>query len=113
MYALNLSADNRILSATLEQYAAPGQPLVEELPSGNIIDWRYMGGEYVYDPISEPVVYVTADRRYNIGDLIEDNGEMFEVISIILAGSKLILGSNIKQITLEEYINKKIEEGTV
>ena len=54
MFALNLSADNRILSATFEQYASPGQPLVEELPDGNIVDYRYENNEYIYDPLPEP-----------------------------------------------------------
>ena len=54
MYALNLSEDNRILSATLEQFAAPGQPIVETLPAGNIGDWLYVNGEYVYDPLPPP-----------------------------------------------------------
>ena len=55
MYALNLSDDNRILSATFEKYAAKGQPCVEELPEGDISDYFYINGEYVYDPLPEPV----------------------------------------------------------
>ena len=55
MYALNLDpADKRILSATFEQYAAPGQPIVETLPEGDISDYRYVDGEYVYDPLPKP-----------------------------------------------------------
>ncbi len=110
MYALNLSADNRILSATFEQFAAPGQPLVEALPDGNICDYRYIDGEYVYDPIPEPEVFELASRRYAVGELIENGSELYETISIIPAGSKLIPGSNIRKITLEEYVNRKVEE---
>ena len=110
MFALNLSADNRILSATYEQYAAPGQPLVEELPEGNLLDYRYEDGEYVYDPIPEPEVFELASRRYSIGELIENGSELYETISTIPAGSKLIPDSNIRKITLEEYINRKVEE---
>lgn len=54
MFALNLSADNRILSATFEQYAASGQPLVETLPDGNIVDYCYENNEYIYDPLPKP-----------------------------------------------------------
>lgn len=116
MYLILLDDNNRIVAArdyTPGEDIPDGHIPTNSLPPGDMHDYRYEDGEFVYDPIPAPVVYVTADRRYNVGDLIEDNGEMFEVISIILAGSKLIPGSNIKQITLEEYINKKIEESTV
>ena len=53
-YALNLSADGRILSATFAKYAPAGAVLVDELPEGNIADYRYENGVYVYDPV--PVV---------------------------------------------------------
>ena len=52
-YALNLAEDNRILSATYEQYAPADAVLVDELPDGNIADYLYQDGEYVYDPLPE------------------------------------------------------------
>ena len=55
-YALNLAEDGRILSATYEKYAPKDAVLVDELPEGNIADYRYADGEYVHDPIPvEPV----------------------------------------------------------
>lgn len=54
MYALNLAKDNRILSATFEQYATEDMPKVDTLPEGNITDYKYVDGEYVYDPLPEP-----------------------------------------------------------
>lgn len=53
-YALNLDADGRILSATYETYAAPGMPIVEVLPDGDITDYKYIDGSYVYDPLPKP-----------------------------------------------------------
>lgn len=53
-YALNLGDDGRILSATYETYAAPGMPLVETLPDGDISDYKYINSEYVYDPLPKP-----------------------------------------------------------
>lgn len=53
-YALNLAEDGRILSATFEKYAAKDQPLVETLPEGNIADYLYVDGQYVYDPLPKP-----------------------------------------------------------
>lgn len=54
MYALNLDTDNRILSATFEQYATDDMPKVETLPDGDITDYLYVDGKYIYDPLPEP-----------------------------------------------------------
>ena len=53
-YALNLADDGRILSATFEEFAPADAVLVEELLEGNLADYRYVDGEYVYDPL--PVI---------------------------------------------------------
>ena len=63
-YALNLNSDNRILSATYDQFAPASQPRVDELPEGDISDYKYVDGEYVYDPLPvppEPTPEPTAD----------------------------------------------------
>jgi hypothetical protein len=51
-YALNLAEDNRILSAwvVLPNGNYDGMPIVEELPEGDITDYRYINKQYVYDP---------------------------------------------------------------
>lgn len=54
LYALNLGEDGRILSATKDQYGAEGQPRVTELPEGNIADYKYIDGKFVYDPLPQP-----------------------------------------------------------
>ena len=55
-YALNLAEDGRILSATYEKYAPEDAVLVDELPEGNVADYRYVDGAFVHDPIPvEPV----------------------------------------------------------
>lgn len=53
-YALNLAEDGRILSATFAKYAPSYAVQVDTLPEGNIADYLYNGGEYVYDPLPEP-----------------------------------------------------------
>lgn len=53
-YALNLAEDGRILSATFEKYAPKNAVLVDTLPDGDISDYRYVNGEYVYEPLPEP-----------------------------------------------------------
>lgn len=60
LYALNLADDGRVLSATEDQYGAEGQPRVATLPSGetpeenDISNYRYVDGEYIYDPLPQP-----------------------------------------------------------
>lgn len=55
-YALNLAEDGRILSVTYPQYAPKDAVKVNELPEGNIADYRYVDGAFVHDPIPvEPV----------------------------------------------------------
>ena len=53
-YALNLAEDGRVLSATFEKYATDGSVLVDELPKGNLADYRWQDGAFVYDPLPEP-----------------------------------------------------------
>ena len=68
MYALNLNENNRILSATYDQYAPQSQPRVNSLPDGDINDYLYINGEYVYDPLPippEPEPEATADEILN------------------------------------------------
>ena len=52
-YALNIAEDGRILSATYEKYAWEGTVIVDTLPEGNISDYLYRDGEYIYSPLSE------------------------------------------------------------
>lgn len=66
-YALNLSEDGRILSATYEQYASKDMPLVDALPEGDIYEYLYQNGEYIHDPLpkQEEVETPTADAVLN------------------------------------------------
>ena len=54
MYSLNLDADNRILSACVCLEGFEYENVVDTLPDGSISDYKYIGGEYVYDPLPEP-----------------------------------------------------------
>lgn len=53
MYALYLDDNQRVVCATYEKYA-PDRPKVEKLPDGDISDYRYVDGEYIYDPLPLP-----------------------------------------------------------
>ena len=54
MYSLNLDKDVRILSACVCLEGFEHTNIVETLPEGDISDYKYIGGEYVYDPLPEP-----------------------------------------------------------
>lgn len=54
MYSLNLDADNRILSACICLEGSEYKNAVDTLPDGNISDYKYIAGGYVYDPLPEP-----------------------------------------------------------
>ena len=54
-YVLNLDSEtNRILSAGIMPHPPEEAVLVDMLPDGNIVDYLYINGEYVYDPLPEP-----------------------------------------------------------
>ena len=77
MYALNLNSDNRILSVTLDQYAPASQPRVDTLPEGDVSDYLFVDGEYIYSPLPdppEPTPEPTADDILNALLGVEDNG---------------------------------------
>lgn len=78
MIALNLNSDNRILSAckVLSNGNYDGMPIVDTLPEGNLPDYLYINGEYIYDPlpkpeqpepIEEPTVWDELDAAYQEG----------------------------------------------
>ena len=54
MYVLNLDTDGRILSACVCLEGFEYDNIVETLPDGNITDYKYVDGGYVYDPLPEP-----------------------------------------------------------
>ena len=54
MYSLNLDKDGRILSACICLEGFEYENVVDTLPDGSISDYKYINGEYVYDPLPEP-----------------------------------------------------------
>lgn len=50
-YALNLAEDGRVLSVAFEKYAPADAVIVDELPDGNVSEYRYVDGVFVHDPI--------------------------------------------------------------
>lgn len=51
MYSLNLDSDNRIFSACICLEGQEYINIVDTLPESDITDYKYVDGEYVYDPL--------------------------------------------------------------
>ena len=73
MYALNLAEDGRILSATYPKYAPADAVIVNALPEGDIADYLYINGEFIYNPIPIPEPEVVPTQEERIAALEEDN----------------------------------------
>ena len=93
-YALNLADDGRILSVTFEEYACDADVLVDELPTGEIVEYRYIDGEFIHDPsntiikerVQEKIVELKqklSDTDYNIIKVMEGAATLTEMADII------------------------------
>lgn len=79
-YALNLAEDGRILSATFPEYAPEDAVTVDELPDGDLHDYRYEDGALVLDPLpptDPPEMPETLDARV---------AELEEALELLLSG---------------------------
>ena len=72
-YALNIAEDGRILSAwkVLPNGNYDGMPLVDVLPEGDISDYRYVNGQYVYDPLPKPEPPAPAPSEDSVWDELD------------------------------------------
>lgn len=59
-YAFNIGEDGRILSATYEEFAYKGMPIVDALPDGDVSDYCYINNELVFNPMAKPEYEPTA-----------------------------------------------------
>ena len=76
MFALNLNTENRILSACIVLPSTPKtMPRVETLPDGNVTDYLYVNGEYVYDPLPVPPEPTPEPSASELIDIILGVGE--------------------------------------
>lgn len=54
MYALNLDTENRILSVCECIEGMGYDVVVESFPDDNVRDYKYINGEFIYDPLPKP-----------------------------------------------------------
>lgn len=76
MYALDLDTDGRILSVTYPRFAPADAVTVEALPEGDVSEYRYVGGEFIHDPLSEQ----TEPEAPNLEDRVATLEEALEMI---------------------------------
>lgn len=55
MYSLNLVEDGRILSACVCFEGRVYENIANTLPDGDITDYKYIDGEFIYEPLPEPI----------------------------------------------------------
>lgn len=103
-YALNLGEDGRILSVTFEKYAAENMPLVDILPDGDVSDYIYQNGEYIYDPLIIPFTFPVAPRNIMVDEYITVNGVLCKATTNIPNGASIITGQNAVVTTVEEQL---------
>ena len=104
MYALNLAEDGRVLSATDPKYAPADAVTVEALPEGNIADYIYRDGQFVYEPLPRIIVYPVAPRNIVTGEYVSVNGILYRATANIPRGEKIITGHNATETTIEEQL---------
>lgn len=69
-YALNISDDGRVLSATYEEYAGPNSVIVNFLPEGDISEYKYINGKYIHDPLPEPEIEPRSEITVTTDDIL-------------------------------------------
>ena len=107
MYALNLDSNNRILSVTFDKYAPASQPRVDTLPDGNVNDYLYVNGEYVYDPIPvPPEPKPTVSTKMMPGEYFTIENIIYKATTTIPCGDAVIPGTNCAIVNMADALNE-------
>lgn len=82
-------------------------------------NYKLVAGKVVYCPevdppedhneISPQEQFFVASRNYAAGELVTVQGRLYEVISPIPAGCSIVIGENVVETTLSDYINTRTE----
>lgn len=86
MFALNIAEDGRVLSATFAEHAQGGMIEVDALPEGDVSDYLYVDGAYVYDPLELPDEPTVPTLEARVQTLEEDQADIVEALEMILTG---------------------------
>lgn len=80
MYALNLAEDGRVLSVTLAKYASHNNAIVDSFPEDEVSNYRYVDGEFIYDPLPQP------EQPEGVS-LEKQVAELREALELLLSGA--------------------------
>ena len=106
MYALNLSSDNRILSACVVLPSTPeSMPRVDTLPEGDINDWLFVDNQFVYYPLPKPDTAFRASANYEAGTVFTEDGNLYRATESISTHERIIPGANCETISLADALN--------
>lgn len=106
MYALNLNSDNRILSACVVLPSTPtSMPRVDALPEGNINDWLFVDGQFVYDSLPTTDTALRASANYEAGAVFAEDGDLYRATESISTHERIIPGGNCETISLADALN--------
>lgn len=103
-YALNLAEDGRVLSITEEDFGQEGNVIVDSFPNDDTYQYRYVDGEFIYDPIPQSIYYPIATRNLISGEYITVGGVLYKAIDNIPAGEHIITSQNAIKTTYEEQL---------
>jgi hypothetical protein len=105
MYGIYLDEYNRVLLAVPANVAIPEEAIfVDSIPDGDITDYLYVEGEFVYDPIPADSHMHVAPRNITEGECITVDGVMYKAITNIPNGASIITGQNAVVTTVEEQL---------
>ena len=108
MYALNLDpSTGRVLSATFPQYAPPGAPVVDSLPEGDLSDYLYVDGAFVYSP--PPAEYPTVTEDVEAGKIFSVGGDYYRATMPIPRGES-VNRYNSEPVSVLELLNALAEQ---
>lgn len=83
-YALNLDTDGRVLSATYPKYAPADAVQVDRLPDGNLYDYRYIDGDFVYDPLPVSEVEEPIDPQADTDAMLVDHEYRLTMLELFM-----------------------------
>ena len=82
-YALNIEKEtNAVLSATYEEFAWEGCPIVDHLPDGDISDYDFINGEYVLNEKRKAERERAEDETANVKTTEEVYAEALNMLGV-------------------------------
>ena len=103
IFALNLDPETgRCLSATEDQFGAENQPRVEFLPDGDLYDYLFVDGGFVYSP--PPPELPRAERDVPAGSVFSLGGNYYRAVMPIPRGEP-VTRFNTEPVSILDIVN--------